>query len=115
DTAQCAKGNALHQALVVLAVTFRRRDPHADLVAGVAAGQLLLQARDDVAVAVKIGQGLARGGAVDDRTVVVLEGVVDRNYAIGGYGHRGLRGIGSRESIPAGAALTRRSASHPPL
>src|SRR5690348_11601908 len=76
DAAQSATGNALHEALVVLAVAFRGRNPHADLVADVMTRQLPLQSRDDVAVAMQVGERLAGGGAVDDRARVVFQGVV---------------------------------------
>src|SRR5215469_8826362 len=91
---QSTTRNALHQALVVLAVAFLGRNPHAHLIACIAARQLALQARDDVAVTVKIGEWLAGGGAVDDRTRVVLQGVMDRDDAVLGDGHWGPPGLG---------------------
>src|SRR6185437_16859277 len=87
DAAQRAARHALYQALVVLPVAFRGTDPDADLVAGVAARQLPLQARHDVAVAMEISEGLAGSRAVDDLARVVLQGVVNRHDAVLGDGH----------------------------
>ena len=51
-------------------------------LAGVLAFELPLQTRDQVAVAVKIGERLTGSGAVDDLAGVILQGVVERDDGV---------------------------------
>jgi hypothetical protein len=52
------------------------------LVAGVLAFELPLQTRDQVAVAVKIGERLTGSGAVDYLASVIFQGVVERDDGV---------------------------------
>ena len=69
----------LDEVLAELAVTVGGRDFDRQLVAGVLAFELALESRHQVAVPVKIGKRLAPGGAVDDRTGIILQGVVEQD------------------------------------
>ena len=60
-TKQRTTRHALDQILVELAVTIGGRDLHIELVAFALAFQLALQARNEVAVAMDIGERLAAG------------------------------------------------------
>ena len=92
DAFERAPRHALDQRLVVLAVGVGRGDFHAQLVAGGLAFELALQAGNQVAVAVQIGERRALGG-VELLAFVVSECVVDEDDRVLGNLHGDSRGI----------------------
>ena len=71
----------------VFAVGIFRLDGNVQLVADFFTFQGFFQARDDVACAMQVDQRSAAGGAVDDLTSVVGQGLVDGDSLIGGDQH----------------------------
>lgn len=82
DAREHVTRHLLDQAGVLVAIAVGRGDADLQRVTGDLAGEGLFQARDDVLVAVQVGQGLATLGAVDDVTCVVGQGVVDQGDAV---------------------------------
>jgi hypothetical protein len=69
----------LDKLRVAHAVTLFRHHVDLELIAGLLAFQRLLEARDDMALAVDVSQRLATVGAVDDVALVVGQRVVEGN------------------------------------
>ncbi|MNZ27122.1 hypothetical protein D3C78_443340 [compost metagenome] len=78
-----------HQLDAVVAVGFLRLDGHFQLVASLLAFEGLFQTDDDVASTMQVDQRRAAGGAVDDLTVFVGQGVVNGNRLVGRDLHAG--------------------------
>src|SRR5690606_15238537 len=99
--------HVLDQRRIVRAVAFLRLDVDLQRVAGLLAGQCLLQARNDVAGTVEVAQRLRLGRFVDDLALVVGQGVVDAGDARVGDLHgslleraKGGGGIGQASAYP---------------
>ena len=75
----------------MLAVAFLGRDGNRDLAAVLLALERLLEARDQVAVPLNIGQRLAAGRTIDHGTGVVLERVVNQYDSVCSNFHGVLR------------------------
>ena len=90
---QLALRHALHELLVALAVAFRRHERDLELVARALALESLFQSRDEVAMALDVGERIAARGAVEHFPLIILEGVVDQDHAVGGYFHDGISGL----------------------
>ena len=84
---QCTPRDALHQRLVVLAIAVGGRNFHAQLVACGFALELTLQARNQIARAVQIGERLASRGTVECLTGVVAQRVMDQDDSVLGDLH----------------------------
>ena len=86
----------LHQALVAQAIRPLRRDGDVELVAGGLAVERLLEARDDVALAVQVAERRTAARGVDDGALLVAQGVIERYDAV-------LRDVQVPPRRPAGA------------
>ncbi|MNR12127.1 hypothetical protein D3C85_1284670 [compost metagenome] len=87
DAFEHAAAQGADQFGSVFAVSVFRFNGYGQLVADSLAFQSLFQARDDVACALQVDQRRAAGGAVDDLTSVVGQGIVDGDSLIGGDQH----------------------------